>query len=185
MKTNGPWKIKESREKYKNLWIKVREDKVIRPDGKEGICGIVEMLNGVFILPLDNKGYVYLIDQFRYTLEKNIIEVAGGSINKGEEMTETARRELKEEAGIIADELIFLGTIYPLTAVIKSSSALYLARKLRFIKATPESTERIKVLKVKLEEALKMVMDNRINHGPSCTLILKAIEYLKSLKFPD
>ncbi len=160
--------------------MKVHEDKVIRPDGKEGICGIVEMLNGVCILPIDGDGYVYLIDLFRYALEKNSIEVVGGSINKGEAILETAKRELKEEAGIIANEFIFLGTIYPLTTIIKSSSTLYLARKLRFVKATPEGTEQIKILKVKLEEALKMVMDDKINHGPSCILILKANEYLKS-----
>lgn len=159
--------------------MKVREDKVIRPDGKEGICGIVEMLIGVCILPIDDDGYVYLIDLFRYALKKNNIEVVGGSIKKGEEILETAKRELKEEAGIIADEFIFLGTIYPLTTIIKSSSALYLARKLRFVKATPEGTEQIRVLKVKLGEALKMVMDDKIKHAPSCVLILKANEYLK------
>lgn len=180
MKTNGPWKIKKSQEKYKNPWMKVREDKVIQPNGKEGVFGVVEMLNGACILPLDDDGCVYLINQFRYTIEKNSIEVAGGSINKGEEILETAKRELKEETGIMADEWIFLGTIYPMTTAVKSSSALYLARKLQFVKATPEGTEQIKVLKVKLEEALNMVMNERINHGPSCVLILKVNEYLKT-----
>jgi hypothetical protein len=50
---------------------------------------------------------------------------------------------------------------------------------LRFVKATPEGTEQIRVLKVKLGEALKMVMDDKIKHAPSCVLILKANEYLK------
>lgn len=180
MKNNGSWQIRESLEKYKNPWMKVREDKVIQPDGKEGIYGVVEMLDGACILPLDNDGYVYLINQFRYTIEKNSIEVAGGSVDKGEEILETAKRELKEEMGIIADEWISLGTVYPTTTAIKSSSTLFLARKLQFLKATPEGAEQIKVLKVKLEEALKMVMDGRIKHGSSCVLILKANEYLKS-----
>lgn len=160
--------------------MKVREDKVIRPDGKEGICGVVEMPKGACVLPIDDNGYVYLIDQFRYVLKKNSIEAAGGSANKNEEMLETAKRELKEETGIIANEWVFLGIIYPLTTVIKTSSALYLVRKLQFVKATPESTELIRMVKIKLEEAVKMVMENKINHGPSCVLILKANEYLKS-----
>jgi ADP-ribose pyrophosphatase len=181
MRINGPWKIKKSEEKYKNPWIKVREDIVIQPDGKDGICGVVNILNGVYILPLDNEGYVYLVDQFRYVMGKNIIEVAGGSLKKGEDFLKTAKRELKEETGIIADEWIFLGTIHPLSTIIKSSSNLYLAKNLKFLKASPEETEKIKVMKIKLEKAVKMVMNNTINDGPSCTLILKVNEYLKSL----
>ena len=181
MINNGPWKIKKSKEKYKNHWIRVREDIVIQPDGKEGIYGVVDMLDGAYILPLDDEGYVYLIDQFRYVMEKNIIEVAGGSLKKGEDPLETAKRELREETGITADEWIFLGMIHPLTAVIKSSANLYLAKNLNFFEASPEGTEKIKVIKVKLEEAIKMVMDSMIDSGPSCTLVLKANEYLKSL----
>jgi len=180
MKTNGPWKIKEIKEKYKNPWMTVREEKVIQPDGKDGICSIVEMLDGACILPLDDEGYVYLIDQFRYTLGKNSIEVPGGSVNKNEAILKTAKRELKEETGITADEWICLGKIYPTTTAIKSTSTLYLAKKLNLEKANPEGAEQIKLLKVKLEEALKMVMDDKIKHGSSCILILKANEYIKS-----
>lgn len=181
MINNGPWKIKKSEEKYKNPWISVREDIVIRPDGKKGICGVVDMLNGVYILPLDDEGYVYIIDQFRYVMGRNIIETAGGSLKKTEDPLETAKRELLEETGITAGDWIFLGTIHPLTAVVKSSSNLYLAKNLNFFQASPEGTEKIKVIKVKLEEAIRMVMDGIINSGPSCTLILKVNEYLKSL----
>ena len=179
MKKNGPWKIKENIEKYKNPWIRVSEDKVIRPDGKEGICGIVEMLEGVCVLPIDDDGYVYLVDQFRYTLGKNSLEVAGGSLQKGEKLLETAKREMKEEIGIVADEFISLGKIYPLTTVIKTTAYFYLARKLRFAEPNPESTEKIKVIKVSLKEAFEMVMNGKIVHGPSCVLIMKVKEYLE------
>ncbi len=161
--------------------MEVFEDEVIRPDEKDGICGIVKISDGVCILPIDDNGYVYLVDQFRYALGKNVIEVAGGSLEKGEETLEAAKRELQEEVGILADEFISLGTVRPLTTIIKSSSTLCLARKLHFVEATPETTEKIKVLKVKFEEAVEMVMDGRINHGPSCVLILKAKEHLQSL----
>lgn len=179
MKVNGLWRIKESQEKYKNHWIRVREDKVIQPDGKDGIYGIVEMLDGVCILPIDDDGYIYLIDQFRYTMEKNTIEVAGGSINNSEEILDAAKRELKEETGIMADEWIALGVINQLTTAVKSFSSIYLARKLRFFEARPESTEQIKVLKVKFDDAIKMIMEDKITHSPTCALMLKASEYLK------
>ena len=179
MKINGEWKIRDSQEIYKNPWIKLREDKVIQPGGKSGIFSVVEMLDGVCILPLDESGYVYLIEQFRYTLGCNTIEAPGGALNKGEDVLESAKKELKEETGILAQEFINLGKILPLTAVIKTTSILFLAKKLKFTEALLEETEQIKVVKMKLEDAQKMVMENKIYHAPTCVLLLKAIEYLR------
>lgn len=179
MKTNGPWKIKASVEKYKNQWIRVREDQVIRPDGKDGIFGVVEMVEGVSVLPLDNEGFVYLTKEFHYALERDSIEVVSGAIDKNESALEAAKRELKEELGIEADKWIELGIVNPFTTAIKSPATMYLARELHFAEADPEGTERIDVIKVKLNDALKMVMEGKITHGPSCVLILKAVEYLK------
>jgi ADP-ribose pyrophosphatase len=111
MNTNGPWKIKESQEKYKNSWISVREDKVVRPDGKDGIFGVVEILEGVSVLPLDSDGYVYLTDEFHYAVEKNSIEVVSGAIDKNEKPLDAAKRELKEETGILAKKWTNLGIV--------------------------------------------------------------------------
>ena len=179
MNTNGPWKIKNSQEKYKNPWINVREDKVIRPDGKDGIFGVVEMVKGVSVLALDDDEHVYLTEEFHYAIEKNSIEVISGGVDKNEKPLDAAKRELKEETGILANEWIDLGIVNPFTTVIKSPSTIYLARKLQFSKANPEGTEQIKIIKIKFNDALRMVMENKITHGPSCVLILKVSEYFK------
>lgn len=182
MKINGPWKIKSSQDKYKNPWISVREDQVIRPDGKDGIFGVVEMVPGVSILPLDNDGFVYLAKEFHYAIEKENIEVASGAVNEGESRVEAAKRELKEELGIEAKEWIDLGTVDPFTQAIKSPASIYLARDISFSGADPEGAEKIDIVKVKFEDALKMVMESEITHGPSCVLILKVAEYLRNRK---
>jgi len=179
MKINGPWKIKKSVVKYKNPWIKVREDKVIRPDGKSGIYGVVEMVPGVSILPLDDKGYVYLVKEFHYAIEQFGIEVVSGAIDKNESALHAAKRELREELGIVAKEWVDLGLFNPFTGVVKSPANLYLVRKIKFYKAKPEGTEKIEMVKVKLADAVKMVMKSEITHGQSCVLILKAAEYLR------
>lgn len=178
MKKNGPWTIKESSEKYKNPWIRVREDKVIRLDGKDGIFGVVEMLSGVSVLPLDDDGFVYLTEEFHYAIGKNSVETISGAIDENEEPLEAAKRELQEETGIQADEWINLGEVNPFTTVVKSPATLYLARKLKFGEANPEETEQIKIRKIKFEEAVKIVVESKITHGPSCVLILKAAIYL-------
>ncbi len=179
MTNNGPWKIKNSEEKYKNPWITVREDQVIRPDGKDGIFGVVEMVAGVSVLPLDDNGFVYLTKEFHYAIEQDSIEVVSGAIDAGENNIEAAKRELQEELGVEADEWIDLGKLNPFTTVVKSPATLYLAKGIKFIKANPEGTEKIELIKIKFDEAVKMVMDSEITHGQSCVLILKASEYLK------
>jgi hypothetical protein len=57
----NPFKLLSTNTVYKNPWISVREDKVIRPGGKEGIFGIIEMIPGSSVLPVDNTGNVLLV----------------------------------------------------------------------------------------------------------------------------
>ncbi len=176
---NGPWTINESIPKYKNPWIDVREDQVIRPDGKPGIFGVVTMKGGVSVLPLDENGFVYLTQEFHYAVGEETIEVVSGGIDEGETPLQAAKRELVEELGIEATEWTDLGLVNPFTAVVYSPANLFLAQNLSFSKSNQEGTETIKLVKVKLEEAVHMVMESKITHGPSCVLILKAKNYLK------
>jgi len=179
IKNHGPWTITETILKYKNKWIQVTEDRVIRPDGQPGIFGIVTMNPGVSVLPVDEQGYVYLTKEFHYALGKESIEVVSGAIDSGEKDIDAAQRELQEELGILADDWVNLGTVHPFTTVINSPAELFLARKLKFTHQNLEGTEVLSLYKVKLEEALNMVLESKITHGPSCVLILKAKIYLK------
>lgn len=178
MKKNGPWTITDSEVKYKNPWIEVVEDRVIRPDGKPGIFGVITMQAGVSILPIDEENNVYLTKEFKYALQKDSIEVMSGGIDKGEAPQDAAERELLEESGISAEEWINLGSLNPFTSVVHSPAELFLARKLSFGKSDNEGTEQINLLKVKIEEAVQMVMESKITHGQSSVLILKAARYL-------
>lgn len=174
----GSWTITDSKSVYKNPWISVKEDKVIRPDGKEGIFGVVEMKPGVSVLPIDDDGNVYLTKEYHYAVERETIEAISGGIDNGENKENAARWELKEEAGITANKLIDLGVIDPFTTVVVSPNYLYLARNLKFSEANPEGTENIKIIKTSMREAVQWVMDSKITHGATATLILKAKEYL-------
>ena len=69
LRKNGPWTIKGTLQKYKNPWIEVTEDDVIRADGKLGIFGVVTMKAGVSVLPLDDDGFIYLTDEFHYAIK--------------------------------------------------------------------------------------------------------------------
>lgn len=180
MKKNGPFIITESNIKYQNPWIKVVEDKIIRLDQKPGIFGTVTMLAGISALPMDSQGFVYLTSEFRYAIRKTSIETVSGGIEVGEKPLQSAKKELKEELGIEAKRWINLGFIDPFTSLIHSRAHLFLAMDLNFSQSQQEGNERIEQLKIKLDEAVEMVMDSKITHGPSCVLILKAHKYFNN-----
>ena len=183
MQTNGPWKIKESHEKYKNSWIRVREDQVIHPNGENGIFGIVEILPWVSVLPMDEDGFVYLAKEFDYSIGKEGVQLASGGIDANESSLNAAKRELKEELGIEANEWVDLWTIEWFATVIQLSVTMYFARGLTFLQANPEGTEKIEMVRMLFEEALKTITKrNEVFDVTSYILISKVAEYLKNEK---
>ena len=178
-KKKGPWIVLGSKVVYRNPWIKVREDRVIRPDGKKGIFGVVSIKPGVSVLPMDDKGNVYLTKEYHYGVERVTIEAVSGGADKGETKLQTAKRELKEETGLIAKRWTCLGFANPFTTVASSSHHMYLAQKLVQSKSKQDGTEVIKVIKVSFKIAVKWVMESKITHSPSAILILKAENYLE------
>src|SRR3989344_6530854 len=172
-KKKGPWTILSSKTIYRNPWITVVEDKVIRPDGKKGIFGTVTMKEGISALPLDKDNYVYLTREYKYAVSRVILEAVSGGFEKGEDKLKSAKRELSEEMGIVAKKWAYLGFVDPFTNAILSPNHLYLAQGLTFEKSHPEGTEKIEILKMPFDEAYQMVMDSKITHSATVALILK------------
>lgn len=176
----GEWTVLGSTVQYRNPWITVREDRVIQPDGQEGAFGVAEMKPGVSVLPVDDDGTVYLVRVYRYTLDRHCLETLAGGIEDDEDPEETARRELREEAGIEAAELIDLGVVDQLTEVVISPDRLFLARGLTFRKPDREETEEIERVAVPLDQAVAWAYDGTISHAASVVLILKAAHLLNA-----
>ena len=90
----GPYTLLSSKSIYKNSWIEVKEDTVLRPDGKEGIFGTVEYGIGVSIIALDVQHNIYLIREYDYILEEYGIKTPSGGVDGKEPIVEAAKREL-------------------------------------------------------------------------------------------
>lgn len=179
MQQHGPWQILKSHDIYRDPWMRVRKDDVIRPDGAPGTHGVVILNSGVSVLPLDADNCVYLTEEFHYAVGRHTIEVVSGGREPDEPPLEAARRELEEELGITAGEWIDLGPFDPFTTMLSAPAELFLARRLTFGDHRQEGTENIRCLKVDFDAAVGMVMDGRITHGPSCVVILKAARWLE------
>lgn len=74
----NPFTLISSREVYKNPWIQVREDSVIRPGGREGIFGIVTVKDGSTVIALDDDNNVYITNEFHYAIAEQKIELISG-----------------------------------------------------------------------------------------------------------
>src|SRR4051812_33372191 len=94
---SNPFKIVSSRSIYENAWIHLYEHQVINPKNKPGIYGVVKFKNrAVGVIPYSN-GMIWLVGQYRFPLEQYSWEIPEGGSPQGEDISETARRELKEE----------------------------------------------------------------------------------------
>jgi 8-oxo-dGTP pyrophosphatase MutT (NUDIX family) len=176
----NPWQTVTSKIVYENPWIKVREDKVINPSGGDGIYGVVSFKNiAIGIVPVDQEGYTYLVGQYRYPLNEYSWEIPEGGGPVGIDILDSAKRELKEETGFTATKWTNISRIHTSNSVTSEVGFIFLAEELTAGESELEATEDILVKKIKLKEAVDMVMNNQITDSLSIAGILKAARMMK------
>jgi len=170
----NPWQILSSKEIYENRWIKLTEFDVVNPSGGRGIYGKVHFKNrAVGVVVLDNELNTYLVGQYRFTLDEYTWEIpeGGGSLN--EDPLDAAKRELREETGIVARQWEKLLDFHLSNSVSDEYGHIYLARDLSFEMPDPEETEQLQVRKVHIDLAYAMVLEGRITDSLSVAGILR------------
>ncbi len=166
--SKNPWKTLATKLIYENPWLRLREDKVIRPDGEEGIYSVVDTRLAVGVIALTEDDEIYLVGQWRYPLCQYSWEIIEGGGDPNEEGLSTAKRELKEEAGLEAKKWRQLGSEVHLSNCFSSERAIFfLAEDLRQVPATPDETEVLELRKMKFAEALNMVDRGEITDAMS------------------
>jgi 8-oxo-dGTP pyrophosphatase MutT (NUDIX family) len=101
-----------TREVYRNNWLTLREDEIRRPDGTPGVYSVIEKPTYALVIPQDGDRY-HLVEQFRYPLGMRRWEFPQGTAPRHEESDpiELANRELREETGLRAASMEFLGML--------------------------------------------------------------------------
>ncbi len=180
-KTDKPWTTLSSELKYNNPWISVTEYQVLNPAGKPGIYGKVHFKNkAIGIIPLDENGNTWLVGQHRYPLDEWSWEIPeGGGPIEGSAL-ESAKRELKEETGVVAKKWTELLRTHLSNSVSDEEGFIFLAEELEHGEAELEETEAdMKVWKLPFREALDMVMAGKITDSLSVMGILKVARIKK------
>lgn len=168
----NPWRTRASREVYDNPWIKLREDTVVRPDGEQGIYGVVQFKNiAIGILAVEDD-YIYLVGQYRYPLKRYSWEIPEGGCPEGEEPLRAAARELEEETGLRAEKWEQTGKAHLSNSVTDERAIWFVATGLTQGEHHPEGTEQLEVRRVPFHEALRMVLAGEITDALSVIAIM-------------
>ena len=123
-------------------------------------------------------GEVYLVKQFRYPFQEVLTEVPAGKLEFGENHRDAGLRELKEETGAECENFEYLGVMYPSVAYLTEKIHMYLATGLKFDKQSLDEDEFLDVIKVKLSDAVDMVLNGEIKDGKTQTALLLAARKL-------
>jgi 8-oxo-dGTP pyrophosphatase MutT (NUDIX family) len=172
-------KTLQTRWVYRNRWLRVREDDIERSNGTKGIYGVVEKDDCAVILPVDGN-FIYLVEQFRYTVQARCLELPQGGWERADvDPEELARGELREETGLRAEKMTYLGWVWIAYGFARQKQHVFLATGLTQGESDPEPEEHdLQLRRVGLIEFEEMLRDGRIVDG--CTLAAWALYKLHS-----
>ena len=170
----------DGEEKYKGVIVRVRLDRVELCDGKLTRREVVEHPGGVCILPVDENKVCTMVRQFRYPFGRMMLEAPAGKLEYGEDPLDCAVRELSEETGYQAEQLVYMGSMCTSPGFSTELLHLYLALGLRAGESHPDEGEFLNTEKIPLEQLVRMVMDNEIDDGKTIAAVLKADRILNN-----
>jgi len=159
--------------------VRLRRDIVEVPGGAHAVREVVDHPGGVGIIPVDDKGNVMMVRQFRYPIGRVALEIPAGKLEPNEDPRLTAERELSEEVGVTAGKLTYLGHAYASPGFSGEHIHLYLAENLTFGESHPEEDEFLQPERIPLDELVEMALDGRLHDGKSVIGVLRAAAAIK------
>ena len=163
---------------YDGQIIKVYKDSVSL-EGKPAWREVVRHKGAAAILAVDEKGEAYFVEQFRYPMDKPLLEASAGKIDEGETPIECAKRELMEECGVIAQKWTDLGPMYSSPGFCDEIIYLFMAEELSLSNPNPDEDEFLDIVKIPLSEAVGRVRKGEIPDAKTQVLILRCADILE------
>lgn len=152
--------------------LTVNHDQVMLEDGSVTKREVVHHHGGVAIAALEGND-IYLVSQYRYAYDAQLLELPAGKLEQGEDPKACAVRELEEEVGLLAKKIVFLGEVYPTVGYCDEVIYLYQAVEFEQCKQKLDEGEFLDLVKISFDEALEMVLNGTIKDSKTQIAILK------------
>ncbi|MCT4606798.1 MAG: NUDIX hydrolase [Marinisporobacter sp.] len=169
----------KSEQIFEGKMINLRVDTVSLPGEKEATREIVEHPGAVAVVPITEDNKIIMVKQFRKPVERILLEIPAGKIDKGEAPLVCAKRELKEETGYESKDIKFLFSFYTSAGFSNEVIHLYLAKDLVSGEACPDEDEYIELEYMKINELVKMIYDGKIKDSKTIMAILAVKDLLE------
>lgn len=147
---------------YQNRIIRV--EKVLHP-------------GGVCVLALDENNHTFLIEQYRFGIEHDLLEFPAGLIDSGESIETAAIRELQEETGYHAHKITPFGHIHSSPGYLNEVTYLFLAEELEFVGQNLDQNEALEVIKIPFEEVIDRVLSGEITDAKTIALTYRVSQH--------
>ena len=190
MQSTDTCKFKEttvrSTEVFSGKIIRVTNDDILLPDGKPATREVVRHRGAVCVVPVTDEGEILIVKQYRYPFEKVLIEIPAGKLDSAEEdPLEAAKRELKEETGVITEKIEYMGKYYGSPAILDEVIHMYLATGIDFsekaLSQSLDEDEFVDVESIPVDELVEMIMSGEISDGKTQAAVLRAALRLNRL----
>ena len=170
----NPWKTLTSEPVYESAWIEVVKHDVLSPAGNPAIYSVVKFKNlAIGVLALDENNNTWLVGQWRYPINEYAWEIPEGGGHLDTDPLESAKRELKEETGIVAKEFKEIMRLHLSNSATNELAIVFVAKNLVFEVGEPEESEILQIKKLHITEAYNLVMEGKITDAISVAAILK------------
>jgi ADP-ribose pyrophosphatase len=173
-------KKRSSDQVYDGKLLKVFVDEVELPDGSSSTRDWIKHPGACAVVPIFDNGDILLIEQFRYCCKQVFIEVPAGKIDKNESPDKTAERELKEETGILADNIHYIGHFYPAIGYSDEVIHIYAAKNLKVEHQNPDDDEFVTLLRIPFTEAMQMIETGEITDGKSIVCLQRVWNWMQA-----
>ncbi|WP_105615940.1 NUDIX domain-containing protein [Vallitalea okinawensis] len=164
---------------FKGRILDVVIDSITFPNGQEAKREMVIHHGAAAIVPFDNEGNIYLVEQYRHPVGDYILEIPAGTLEPGEDPKVCAERELEEEIGYKAGNIQHLMDIYPAVGFSTERIAIYTAHDLIESEQNLDEDEFVEVKKFSLDEIVEMIDNGQILDSKSICALLKIVKDMK------
>ncbi|HEY8314303.1 MAG TPA: NUDIX hydrolase [Candidatus Baltobacteraceae bacterium] len=161
-----------SREIYRNPWLAFQVHDVIHPSGATGEHGLVETPAASAAIVADD-GDLLFARQPRFAVDAVMLEIVKGGADDGEDALACAKREVREELGVVAAQWESLGVLYEIPSIVREPVSLFLARGIEHVEAAPEDVETIELVRIPEAVAFAAAASGQINDAITVAALLR------------